>query len=161
MPIGVLNTRLYINTYDICFAKRNNGSTPALQHYPNGLDDPSKEAPKPLLRDRPPGSHGSGSKFPRIIHTAVENRIFLRRMVCWLAPNGVTQFVDLGSAPSTTAGTQETVLKVAPDVRVLYVDADVSAVNEGQKYIRETGCEEQVGMIQASALDPDAVIEDP
>lgn len=148
----------------------------AAKRSTSGLDDPSKEAPTQPVVARMydwylGGTHSYevdrlaatevAQRFPGIIPTAVENRMFLRKAVGWLAQHGVTQFVDLGSALPTVGSTHETVLKVAPDARILYVDMEESAVAEGQKYIREMGCEEQVGMIRANALQPHDIVKNP
>ncbi|KAJ4299876.1 hypothetical protein N0V90_005123 [Kalmusia sp. IMI 367209] len=143
---------------------------------PKGLDSSSKPPPiRPVVArmydwylggthnyeiDRQAGAD-IVKVFPPIKATAIENRIFLRRAVRWLAKNGLTQFIDMGSGLPTAGSTHETILKVDPNARILYVDIEESAVEEGNAYIRETGCENQVGMIRASALEPEAVSAHP
>ncbi|KAJ4351990.1 uncharacterized protein N0V89_007336 [Didymosphaeria variabile] len=148
----------------------------ATQEQPHGLDDSSKITPtRPVVArmydwylggthsyeiDRQAAAEVA-QKFPDIIPTAVENRMFLRRAVSWLAQNDVTQFIDLGSGLPTTGSTHETVLAVNNKARVLYVDIEESAVQQGKKTISEGGWELQVGMIRASALEPDAIVAHP
>lgn len=142
-------------------------------NQPTGLDRSSKPAP-----DRPVvarmydwylgGTHSYeidrlaaaevAASFPEIKSTAIENRMFGRRAVRWLAQNGITQFIDIGSGLPTANSTHETVLKVEPEAKVLYVDIEESAVEEGRQYIGETGCEKGVGMIQADAHQPAAIV---
>src|SRR5579859_7409574 len=53
-----------------------------------------------------------------------ENREFLARAVTWVAEQGVTQFVDLGSGLPTEPNTHAAAQVVAPAARVVYVDND-------------------------------------
>ena len=53
-----------------------------------------------------------------------ENREFLARAVSWVAEQGVTQFIDLGSGLPTEPNTHAAAQSVAPAARVVYVDND-------------------------------------
>jgi SAM-dependent methyltransferase len=59
---------------------------------------------------------------------ALENRAFQRRAVRWVAGQGVTQFLDLGSGVPTVGPTHETARSVRPDASVVYVDLEPVAV---------------------------------
>lgn len=149
--------------------------TPATMLLSKHLDDPSTAAPTQpsvaRIYDYYLGGDHSYSidrlaaqevirNFPDIIPTALENRMFLRKSVRWLAQHGITQFIDMGSGLPTVGSTHETVLQVNPHARILYAEIEESAVREGKTYIGATGADEQVGMIRADALDPSTIIED-
>ena len=99
--------------------------------------------------------------LPDIKPLVLENRVFLRKAVRWLAKNGVTQFIDVGSGLPTAGSTHETALKVNSNARVLYVDLEQTAVVEGNEVIKRTGCERSAGMIQANALEPSFILSHP
>ncbi|KAF2119713.1 S-adenosyl-L-methionine dependent methyltransferase [Lophiotrema nucula] len=145
-------------------------------HVFQGLDDPSKPSPSQPVVARMydwylGGTHSyeidrkaaeaTQRALPDIKPLVVENRSFLRRAVRYLAKNGYTQFIDIGSGLPTVGNTHEAVLRVNPGARILYVDIEASAVNEGNEFIRKTGWADQVGMIRASALEPENIFNDP
>ena len=66
--------------------------------------------------------------MPGARQIAHANRAFLRRVVQWLAANGVRQFLDIGSGIPTLGNVHEVAQRVAPGARVLYVDTDPIAV---------------------------------
>jgi hypothetical protein len=53
-----------------------------------------------------------------------ENREFLARAVTWVAEQGITQFIDLGSGLPAEPSTHATAQTAAPAARVVYVDND-------------------------------------
>jgi hypothetical protein len=63
--------------------------------------------------------------FPGIRLSAQANRAFLRRAVRYLAgPEGIRQFLDIGTGLPTADNTHEVSQSVAPPSRVVYVDND-------------------------------------
>jgi hypothetical protein len=99
--------------------------------------------------------------LPDIKPLVVENRSFLRRAVRWLVKSGVTQFIDVGSGLPTAGSTHETALKVIQNVKVVYVDIEETVVREGVEIIERTGLGDQVGVIQANALEPESLLNHP
>ncbi len=87
---------------------------------------------------------------------ALANRGFLRRAVRFLAQQGVSQFLDLGSGLPTSPSVHEVARAVTPDARVAYVDHDpiVVAHNEALLATRDG-----VSAIRADVRDPEAVLE--
>lgn len=73
-------------------------------------------------------AHRIMAKFPEARTFALENRAFQRRAVRWVAGQGVTQFLDLGSGIPTVGPTHETARSVRPDASVVYVDIEPVAV---------------------------------
>ena len=56
--------------------------------------------------------------------TALESRHLLQRMVDFMLGQGVRQFLDLGSGLPNMANTHRIAHRVAPEARIVYVDAD-------------------------------------
>lgn len=100
-------------------------------------------------------------RFPALPNVAIENRKFLHKSVRWLVRQGITQFIDIGCGLPTEGSTHETILELEPNAKILYIDIEESAVEDGNVYIRETGWEKQVTMIQASGLEPEAICAHP
>jgi O-methyltransferase involved in polyketide biosynthesis len=59
-----------------------------------------------------------------IRQAAQENRAFLRRVVRYMAHQGIRQFLDIGSGLPTQQNTHEVAQEIIPDARVVYVDND-------------------------------------
>lgn len=89
-----------------------------------------------------------------------ENRAMVNRAVRWLAKNGVTQVVDLGSGKPSPHGksTHEAMNAITPKARVLYVEIEETAVVEGKRMINKGGWSKKVAMIRESALNPALVM---
>lgn len=89
-----------------------------------------------------------------------ENRAMVNRAIRWLARNGVTQVVDLGSGKPSPHGksTHEAVNRITPEARVLYVEIEETAVVEGKKMIDKGNWSEKVAMIHESALNPASIM---
>jgi hypothetical protein len=64
------------------------------------------------------------SVAPEIPSMAVQNREFLRRAVRYLAAQGITQFIDIGTGLPTQQNVHEVAQSARPDARVVYVDND-------------------------------------
>ena len=64
------------------------------------------------------------SVVPEIRDCAWSNRGFHQRAAKWIAEQGVSQFIDIGSGLPTVGNTHEVVQKVIPEARVVYVDND-------------------------------------
>lgn len=90
-----------------------------------------------------------------------ENRAMVNRAVRLLAREGLTQIIDLGSGKPSPHGksTHEAVSKITTNARVLYVEIEETAVAEGKKMIDEGGWGDRVAMIQESALNPAAIMQ--
>ena len=86
---------------------------------------------------------------------ALANRAFLRRAVRFLARQGVSQFLDLGSGLPTSPSVHEVAREVTPDARVAYVDHDpiVAAHNDA---LLATG--DGIVTVRADVRDPEAVL---
>ena len=68
-------------------------------------------------------------ELPQILQA---NRSFLRRAVHYLAGQGITQFLDLGSGIPTVGNVHEIAWRANPECRIVYVDIDPIAVAHGR-----------------------------
>jgi len=62
--------------------------------------------------------------MPTVRVAALENRMFLKRSVRFLAQQGIRQFLDIGTGIPTTDNTHEVAQAIEPSARVVYVDND-------------------------------------
>jgi hypothetical protein len=90
--------------------------------------------------------------------TALENRLFLRRAVKYLANEcGIRQFLDLGSGLPTARNTHEIAREAQPGSRVVYVDIDPIVAVHGRALLAA----DNTRIVTADMRDPDAVLEHP
>jgi S-adenosyl methyltransferase len=83
------------------------------------------------------------------------NRDFLGRAVRFLAAEGITQFLDIGSGLPTQGNVHEITGQASPGARVAYVDADPVAVAHS-KAILEGGT--SAAVIAGDLRDPAAIL---
>jgi len=86
------------------------------------------------------------------------NRAFLRRAVAYLADQGVTQFLDIGSGIPTVGNVHEVVQQVQPAARVAYVDVDPIAVAHSQDMLAGNP---NAAIIEADARDTATLLQHP
>ena len=94
---------------------------------------------------------------PQIPWLARQNREFLRRAVRFVAGQGVTQFLDLGSGLPTNENVHEVAQQVQPDAHVVYVDIDSIAVSHGRALLADKPTE----AIWGDLCRPDDILADP
>jgi hypothetical protein len=93
---------------------------------------------------------------PNTRRIAQANRAFLRRAVAFLATNGVTQFLDLGSGIPTVGNVHEIAQDAHPGARVLYVDIEPVAVTHSATMLADNP---DADVIRADLRDPDTVLD--
>ncbi len=86
------------------------------------------------------------------------NRAFLRRSVRYLAKQGITQFLDIGSGIPTEGNVHEVVQVASPEARVLYVDIDPVAVVHSQSILAGN---QRADIVRADLRDLPAILDDP
>lgn len=85
------------------------------------------------------------------------NRAFLRRVVTFLAEEGIDRFLDVGSGLPTTGNVHEVVQRVNPKAGVVYVDNDPVAAGYGRDLLaREDAA--HVAVIEADLRDPATIL---
>jgi S-adenosyl methyltransferase len=95
---------------------------------------------------------------PEIRDAAWSNRGFHQRAAKWIAEQGVTQFIDIGSGLPTVGNTHEVVQKATPGVRVVYVDNDPMVAMHSKDIL--TG-EETIAAIVGDLREPESILGDP
>ena len=96
---------------------------------------------------------------PEIVDAARENRLFLYRVVRYLAAEaGIRQFIDLGCGLPTDNNTHQVAQKHAPDARVVYVDIDPIVLAHARALLAGDG---STVVITADMRDPEAILEHP
>ena len=83
------------------------------------------------------------------------NRGFLRRAVGFLAHQGISQYLDLGSGLPTSPSVHEVAREVIPGARVVYVDHDPIVVAHNDALL---ATRDGVITVRADVRDPDAVL---
>ena len=86
------------------------------------------------------------------------NRGFHGRAAVWMASHGICQFLDLGSGLPTQNNTHQSVHRVAPGARVVYVDSDPMVAAHAGPLLAGDG---STAVITADLREPDSVLGDP
>ncbi len=95
---------------------------------------------------------------PDLIATTRAYRAFLRRVVTHLvAEAGVRQFLDLGSGIPTVGNVHEIAHRIAPEVRVAYVDIDPAAVEIGHRIL--TG-DSRIAVVRGDITRIEPILDD-
>jgi SAM-dependent methyltransferase len=93
--------------------------------------------------------------LPAIMQT---NRAFMRRAVRYVAAQGITQFLDIGSGIPTVGNVHEAAQQANPEARVVYVDNDPVAVAHSRAIL---GGDERTAVVQADLRRPEALFDQP
>ncbi len=95
---------------------------------------------------------------PDIVDAMWANRGFHGRAAMWLTGQGIRQFIDIGAGLPTQNNTHETVHKVCPGARVVYVDHDPMVAACSGPLLAADG---RTTLVTADWRDPGAVLGDP
>ncbi|UZJ32659.1 SAM-dependent methyltransferase [Streptomyces endophytica] len=87
-----------------------------------------------------------------------ENRAFLRRAVQFLAGEGITRFLDIGSGLPTFGPVHEVARVVQPEARVVYVDIDPVAVQHSRLLVAD---DPLCAVVEADMRDPAQLLARP
>jgi len=145
----------------------------------NVFSRPSGEQPSPVIdttvphsariwnywvggKDYYPIDQEVGSKiveiFPNVIDIARYSRVFLARVVRYLAGAvGIRQFLDIGTGLPTQDNTHEVAQQVAPDSRIVYVDNDPLVLVHARALLTSTP-EGTTDYIEEDVRDPDKIL---
>ena len=96
--------------------------------------------------------------IPDLVDGLWANRGFHGRAAVWMARQGIRQFLDIGSGLPTQNNTHESVQKVAPEARVVYVDNDPMVAAHSGPLLAADGT---TTLIMADVREPDSVLGDP
>jgi S-adenosyl methyltransferase len=95
---------------------------------------------------------------PDLVDAMWANRGFHGRAALWLAEHGIRQFIDFGPGLPAQNNTYQTVHKVTPDARVVYVDSDPMVAAHCGSLL--TGGD-ATALVAADWRDPDVLLRDP
>ncbi|HEY1642042.1 MAG TPA: SAM-dependent methyltransferase [Streptosporangiaceae bacterium] len=98
------------------------------------------------------------TRAPDLAAAARANRAFHLRAASWIAGQGVSQFIDLGSGLPAAGSTHEAVRRVVPGARVAYIDNDPMVAAYGPELL---GADPGAVILQADLRDPDDVLSRP
>jgi hypothetical protein len=98
------------------------------------------------------------TSIPDLVDALWANRGFHGRAAVWMARQGVRQFLDIGSGLPTQNNTHESVQKVDPQARVVYVDNDPMVAAHAGGLLASGGT---TAVILADLRDPDALLSHP
>ncbi|MEZ0067198.1 hypothetical protein ABIA32_003211 [Streptacidiphilus sp. MAP12-20] len=96
--------------------------------------------------------------WPELPQIMRANRAFLRRSVQYLAGEGFTRFLDIGSGIPTLGPVHEVSRELQPEARVVYVDRDPVAVAHSAAMLTEDPLSL---VVQADLTEPDDLLARP
>ena len=98
--------------------------------------------------------------YPHIRTSAVQNRMFLQRVVRYLVKQaGIRQFLDVGTGLPTEGNTHEVAQEIAPQCRVVYVDNDPMVMVHARALLTSSR-EGKTAYIEADLREPRAILAD-
>jgi hypothetical protein len=89
---------------------------------------------------------------------AVANRAFLGRVVRFLANQGISQFLDIGTGIPSPGSTGEILHAIDPDAHVVYVDNDPIVIAHTRALLRGGG---PVTVVRGDLRAPERLLADP
>ncbi|MFC1438732.1 SAM-dependent methyltransferase [Streptacidiphilus sp. N1-10] len=96
--------------------------------------------------------------WPELPDIMRANRAFLRRAVQYMAEQGVSRFLDIGSGIPTFGAVHEIAREVTPDARVVYVDRDPVAVAHSRLLLKDDPLSE---VVEADMRDVEGLLAEP
>jgi hypothetical protein len=98
------------------------------------------------------------SRIPDVADALWANRGFHGRAAVWMARHGIGQFLDIGSGLPTQNNTHESVHRIDPEARVVYVDNDPMVAAHAGALLAADGT---TAVILADLRDPAALLSNP
>ncbi|GAA0587091.1 SAM-dependent methyltransferase [Kribbella sandramycini] len=96
--------------------------------------------------------------FPGFRTAAQSNRMWMHRAARYVAEQGVTQFLDIGTGIPTSPNLHEVVQQVLPAAHVVYVDNDPIVLAHSRALLVSTESGE-TAYIEADITDPQAILD--
>jgi hypothetical protein len=98
------------------------------------------------------------ARIPDVADALWANRGFHGRAAVWMANHGIRQFLDIGSGLPTQNNTHESVHRIDPEARVVYVDNDPMVAAHAGALLAADGT---TAVILADLRDPKALLTNP
>jgi SpoU rRNA methylase family enzyme len=109
-----------------------------------------------------PVDRAAGEKLkasvPDLVDAILANRGFHGRAAVWMARQGIRQFIDIGSGLPTQNNTHQSVHRVNPAARVVYVDNDPLVAAHAEALLAQDGT---TAVITADLREPATVLGHP
>jgi hypothetical protein len=97
-------------------------------------------------------------KAPWVVAGARDNRAFLRRAVAYLARQGITSYLDIGSGLPIAGNVHEIAQRHQPEARVAYLDNDPVVLAHARALL---ACDHRTIAVPGDARHPHAILTDP
>jgi O-methyltransferase involved in polyketide biosynthesis len=94
-------------------------------------------------------------QFPEVAEIASANRAFMTRAVRYLAAQGITQFIDIGSGLPVHPNVHEAARGVTPDARVVYVDRDPVVLAHARALL---AVDDRIGVVAGDIRSPESLL---
>jgi O-methyltransferase involved in polyketide biosynthesis len=95
---------------------------------------------------------------PFVVESVRANRAFLRRVVAFLAREGISQFLDLGTGLPSAGNVHQVAQRCRPDARVVYVDIDPVVLTHARALLVD---DDRTTVVAGDVRDPDTILTDP
>jgi SAM-dependent methyltransferase len=93
--------------------------------------------------------------MPGVREMVLDNRAFLRRAVRYLAEQGISQFLDIGTGLPSQENVHEVAHRTNPEAKVAYVDRDPIVVSHGKALLAKS---RHVIVVNADLCEPEALL---
>ena len=94
-------------------------------------------------------------QFPEVAEIARANRAFMTRAIRYLAGQGITQFIDIGSGLPVHPNVHEAAREVIPDARVVYVDRDPVVLAHARALL---AVDDKIGVVAGDIRSPESLL---
>jgi len=98
--------------------------------------------------------------WPAVGKAAVANRSFMHRAARFMAEQGITQFLDIGTGIPTEPNLHQVVQAVTPTARVVYVDNDPLVLVHAAAFM-ESDPRGRTAYLQADLRHPGSILDSP
>jgi len=98
--------------------------------------------------------------LPSIRLMAIENRMFLRRAVRYVARQGICQYLDIGTGIPARGNTHEIAQSVDPTARTVYVDNDPIVLTHARALLTSAP-QDANAYLDADLREPGTILEHP
>ncbi|GAB1820460.1 SAM-dependent methyltransferase [Herbidospora sp. RD11066] len=105
-------------------------------------------------------AEATAAAAPGVVQGARDNRAFLGRAVQFLAEQGISQFLDIGTGIPTQGNTHEVAQRINPAARIAYVDNDPIVMTHARALLRSSR-EGKTTYVEADLRDPKTLLEHP
>jgi S-adenosyl methyltransferase len=89
---------------------------------------------------------------------AIANRAFLGRAVRFLARQGITQFLDIGTGIPSPGNTSDVLREISPEARVVFIDNDPIVTTHTRALLGDRG---MASVVHGDLRDVNSLLEDP